>query len=95
MDIHIIKETELPLLARKKVTIKAGFTESKTPTKGEMLKAVAEKLKVAPELIRLEKIDQSYGSATATVDVYVYKDAESFKKFAPKVKKAKKAKEAK
>ncbi len=92
MDLKKTKEKEAPLLGRKEVTFKASFTEAKTPTHADTLKAVADNLKVSAELVQINKIAQDFGSATATIEAYIYKDAATLNRFKPKIKTPKEAK---
>lgn len=97
MDLKKLRETDSPLVGRKSITFRAGFTGESTPSGDEMKKAAAENLKVKQELVEVDKIMQDFGSASATVEIYVYKDTESMRKFgaAPAQKKEKAPKEEK
>ncbi len=91
MDLKKLKESDSPLVGRKTIILKSDYTGESTPSGEKMQKAVAEYLNVKPELMEIESIRQDYGSASATVEIYVYKDIESLKKFSTRFEKPKKA----
>lgn len=81
MDLKKLKELDSPLVGRKVIFFRAGYTGEKTPSGDDVKKAVSEQLKVSPELVDIERIMQEFGCAMATVEVHVYKDAKSMEKF--------------
>lgn len=81
MDLKKLKERDSPLVGRKSVTLKAGFTGESTPSGDEVRKAVAKNLGVNAKLVEVDRIMQDFGSASATVEVYVYKDETAMKRF--------------
>lgn len=89
MDFKKIKESDSPLVGRKTIILRAEYTGESTPSGEAMQKSAADYLKVDSGLIEIESIRQDYGSASATVEVYIYKDAESLKKFSTKFEKPK------
>lgn len=94
MDIKLINEKEEPLLSRKISTFTVEFP-NKTPSKEEVKKNIVSLLKVNEDVIALKKVGQEFGERKATVTAYVYKDAESLKKFGEVNKKIKKGEQKK
>lgn len=91
MDFKKLKESDSPLVGRRTIILKSEYTGESTPSGEKMQKAAAEYLKVNPELMEIETIRQDYGVASATVEIYVYKNIESLKKFSTRFEKPKKA----
>ena len=76
LDIH--KEMEAPLLARKRVTLIAEF-EGATPSRKDLLKEVAKKLKSDEKLTVIRHIYSKFGRQKAKVIVNVYENADAMK----------------
>lgn len=75
MEIKIIKETENKLLARREIVANVLF-EKATPTRKDIQKELAKKIKSAEELSIIKQIKTNFGEASAVVTAYVYSDKE-------------------
>jgi len=91
MNLKIVNEKEEKLLDRKNIMLNIDF-EAKTPSREEIKKELVEKLKAAPELLKIKRISQEFGSRNAKVLVYLYNTKESLNKIEIKNKKKKVAK---
>ncbi|MFW5852660.1 MAG: 30S ribosomal protein S24e [Nanoarchaeota archaeon] len=78
MNIEILKEQEAPLLSRKRVTF-GLVSDKETPSRKNLLKAVAEKTKAKPELIIIKHVYNKYGSKDVKVIAHIYKNKEDMK----------------
>jgi len=92
MDLKKIKESFSPLVGRTEAIFKVSFTGDRTPSHDEVQKAVADHVKADPALVEVDSIKQDFGSASATVEIFIYKDAKAMQTFmvkpaAPKEKK--------
>jgi len=92
MELKILKEIEMPLLARKRVNLEVDF-EGPTPTEKDIIKNLASKLKTKEELIHLRHIYTKYGASRAKVIAHLYKTIDDLKNI-EEIKKKKKQKEA-
>jgi small subunit ribosomal protein S24e len=95
--MNILKEKPLPLLKRKRVTAEIEHFKKPTPSKKEVVKTLADKLKVKEETISLLHAYSHYGVEKTKViaNVYESKEAlEAVEKINKKVKKDKKKGEA-
>ena len=94
MEMKKIKESYSPLVGRTEAIFKISFTGDRTPSHEEVQKAVAEQMKADIALVDVDNIKQDFGSATATAEVFVYKDAKAMQTFWVKPKAPKEKKEA-
>jgi small subunit ribosomal protein S24e len=76
MELEIIKEKETPLLSRKRVTVTCTY-EGKTPSRVDLRKKIAEKLKVQEDLLVIRHIYTRFGQTWAKAITHVYSDAET------------------
>ncbi|PLW79653.1 hypothetical protein C0585_06690 [Candidatus Woesearchaeota archaeon] len=81
MELNILKEKEIPLLERKRVTATIASQEGKTPSRVDVIKAVAKKLKTKEENIVVRHIYSKFGSGIAKAIMHVYNDAKTKVKF--------------
>lgn len=78
--LEIAEQKENPLFPRKEVlAVASGF--SSTPSRAEVVKALAEKLGSDEEKIVLRRIEHEFGAREARVFAFVYPDAATLKKF--------------
>jgi small subunit ribosomal protein S24e len=77
MDVKDIKSNKI-LLPRKEVTVFVAF-EGATPSRKQLKKSVADKVKAKEELIIIRHIYTKYGSKEAEVIAYVYDDENAVK----------------
>lgn len=95
MELDKISERDMPLFGRKDLLLKASFPGSATPKKEMLIKDIAKLAKASEELVVVDKVEQKFGGE-AMVSAFVYRDADSMKKFRKrKGKKEKKKKKAK
>lgn len=74
MDIKIIKEKAMPLLARKRVTLIAKFTSKSTPAMKNLIPEVAKLTKSDPKLVAIRHVYQKYGKTEAKIIAHVYEN---------------------
>ena len=74
MEMEIRKERENKLLKRKEIEVYLDHTGKPTPTRLEILKELAKKLKVKEDLIIVDKIFSETGKACSRVKVLVYQN---------------------
>jgi ribosomal protein S24E len=82
MQLEINEQRENQLLSRTEVSGKLSFEQS-TPSKEEVKKSIASKLKAKEQLIVIKNIGTKFGARTASLSAYVYKDEDSFKRIEP------------
>jgi len=88
MKLEIIKEKEDKLLNRKELFLNIKFEKS-TPSKESIKKQLCENLKLDPELLKLDEINQGFGERKAVVLAYLYKSKDQMNKIEKKNKKLK------
>lgn len=79
MKLDVIKERETPLLSRTRVTLGLEY-EGATPSRLQLRKEVAGKLKVEEGLVVLKHIYTRFGQHKAKLIAHVYKNAEDLKR---------------
>lgn len=85
MKLEINEEYDNKFLGRKEVRFVVEL-DGPTPSRKDMLKEIAAKLMVNPNLLVINRITSSYGGKHAFVEAYVYKDEETLKRYTPKYK---------
>ena len=90
MNIVISKQTESPLLSRKRITADVSF-KGQTPSRAELKKQLADKLKTQKDLVEIRHIYGRFGQETAKLIAHVYENEKVMKALVHK----KKEKEAK
>jgi len=84
-----LKEEDIPLLNRKRVTYLLEHTEKSTPKKEDVKKEIAKDLKVSEDLISVRHIYPHFGVEKAKIIAHVYKSKEDLERF-EKINKRKK-----
>ena len=79
MNITIEKQHDNSLLKRQEVSAKVLFQGTTTPSRKEVQKAIAQKLKAQPELVVVQQILTKFGDASASITAHVYADEDSLK----------------
>jgi ribosomal protein S24E len=79
MEFEIIKEKDMPLLARKRITLNATFQSQATPSAATVRTELAKKMKVKENLVAIRHIYQHFGGGNAKVIAHVYKNLEDLK----------------
>lgn len=90
MELEITKKTEFPMVGRTQVECGVKF-DAATPKLDDLRNAIGQKLKVEAGLVVINHVYSGYGSRTATVHAYAYKDAMSKGMFTVIAKKKRKA----
>lgn len=85
MNLTIQKEKETPMLSRKRVTGEVTF-KGVIPSKDNLKKELASKLKVKEELIEIRHVYNKYGEERAKVIANVYDNDKVMKILGKKVK---------
>ena len=93
--MKILKQEENSLLNRFSLECEVEHSGKKTPTREEVLKQIAESLKVSPELIKIKAIFTRYGGNLSNLISNVYNNIEGFKAIEEFRKKKKEKKEKK
>ncbi|MEK6974081.1 MAG: hypothetical protein AABW41_02495 [Nanoarchaeota archaeon] len=93
--MKIVKETDFPLLQRKRYTVEINHDKKATPKNEELKKEISSFLKVSEDLISIRHIYTNYGETVSKIITNVYKTVEDLKKIEVKNKKPKKKKEKK
>jgi len=93
--MNILKEKPLPLLKRKRVTAEIEHFKKATPSKREILKTLAEKLKVSEDKILLLHAYPHFGREKTKIIANVYESKEALEAVEKINKKKKKGEEAK
>jgi len=79
MKLDIIKETEIPLFKRKRVSCMVDFAGA-TPSNEKLRESLATKMKVNKNQVAVRHIYQRFGLPRAKIIAHVYKDFETLKK---------------
>ncbi|RMF05041.1 hypothetical protein D6764_05715 [Candidatus Woesearchaeota archaeon] len=82
MKVKIEENVEVPLLSRKNIRAKIEF-EGPTPSRREVIEALASELGAKQELLVLHKIDTQFGSPEAVVFARLYDSEDAVKEFEP------------
>jgi ribosomal protein S24E len=86
MNIENLTQEKNELLARTCVRADVSFTGA-TPSRVDVTKQLASKLKADEALVRVETIHTAYGHSSSKVMAYVYDTPEAKKRWEPKPKK--------
>lgn len=73
MDINIIEDKENKLLSRREIVGKINF-EGKTPSRKDLQKEFAKKLKSDEKLTIINSVKTNFGDVSAKVTATVYSD---------------------
>lgn len=88
MELKIANKKENPLLSRIEVSGEIVFSGA-TPSNADLQKAIADKLKVDPSVVKVKNINTSFGETKASFEVNVYQSKELLDNFEPIGKKVK------
>jgi len=80
-DLKILNERENQLLNRKELIIECNYPKKSTPKTDELKNKLSEFLKINSSLISIKKINQIFGNPHCNIEVHLYKDENSFKKY--------------
>lgn len=82
MEVQISKQGKMPLLSRERVT---GFVhfEDKTPSRMDIKKALAHKIKAKEDMVVVRHIYQRFGEHKAKVIAHIYEDEKLMQQLEP------------
>ena len=90
-----VKEIEMPLLTRKRISFELENQGQATPSRNTIKEEIAKKYKTKPELVSIKHIYTRFGLQKAKIIAHIYKDEKTLKYLeTPKGKKEKKKKKA-
>ncbi|MEK6940350.1 MAG: hypothetical protein AABW49_00420 [Nanoarchaeota archaeon] len=95
MSIKIIKERDLPLLSRKRITFVLDHPGMSTPKIEAISQEVATELKSTIDCIKIQHVYPQFGLQQSKIIAHVYSSAEALNKIETKHKKNGKQKEKK
>ena len=72
VDMHIIEEKRNDLLGRLEIRAIVAKKEGTTPTRVEMMKTIAEKMKAKEDHIEIDGIYQKYGKQEAELKAKIW-----------------------
>ncbi len=78
--MEVIKEKDMKLLSRKRVTLMVENTGA-TPSRQDLTKEIAKKFKVKEDMIAIKHIYQQFGKNKTKVFVHIYDDKEKMELF--------------
>lgn len=73
MEIEIKKEKETPLLSRKRITA-TTYVEGPTPSRSNIMVALAKAAKAKPELVCVKHIYTHFGTNEVKIIAHIYDD---------------------
>jgi ribosomal protein S24E len=73
MELHTIKEKDMKLLSRKRVTLDVESSGA-TPPRVELIRAIAHKFNIKEDLVVIRHIYPQFGKTNAKVIVHLYDD---------------------
>ncbi|MEM3374521.1 MAG: hypothetical protein QXE31_04845 [Candidatus Woesearchaeota archaeon] len=79
MELHLLKEKEMKLLSRKRVSLEVD--SKATPSRLELIKEISKKLNHPEDLIVIKHIYPQFGKNKAKVIAHLYQDKEKMKIF--------------
>jgi ribosomal protein S24E len=80
MKIEIIAQKKNPLMAREEVRARINY-DAATPSREDIVKKLAEKLRAVEELVILDRIKTATGKPEAIADALIYKKREDIPKY--------------
>jgi len=83
MNIQVLSDEKKPLFKRREITAKLGY-EDKTPSRLEIRKELAKKLRVKEELVVVKRIKPAYGTPLAGLEINIYDDEKALKELEDK-----------
>lgn len=76
MDITIDKEEQQPDLFRTRYTGTVSYAEKVTPSRQDVIRAFAQKVKAKPELVVIRKIQPDFGHPSSPLLAFIYESRE-------------------
>lgn len=92
--MKILQENDSPLLDRKSLVLEMEYSKGPTLSRTEIRKKIAEKFKVAQNLVAIQEIKTKFGGKFLKITCNIYKDEKLLKYLEVKKKKEQAAKPA-
>ncbi len=73
MELHLIKEKDMKLLSRKRITLEVE-TEGATPSRLDLLKGIAKKFNSSEDLVIIKHIYPQFGKKKTKIIAHIYDD---------------------
>jgi ribosomal protein S24E len=80
MDFKLLKERDMKLLSRKRLTLMIENREA-TPSRKDLIKAIAEKYKTKEDLVIIKHIYPQFGQNKTKLIVHLYQDKDKMNMF--------------
>ena len=81
VKLKMLSQEENKLLERKEIVLEVMHDDNATPPRAELMKEIAQNLKVDPNLMFITKIKPIYGKSCSQVVVRVYKNRADLERF--------------
>ena len=81
VKLKMLNQEENKLLERKEIVLEVMHDDNATPPRAELMKEIAQNLKVDPNLMFITKIKTIYGKSCSQVVVRVYKNRADLERF--------------
>ena len=81
VKLKMLNQEENKLLERKEIVLEVMHDDNATPPRAELVKEIAQNLKVDPNLMFITKIKPIYGKSCSQVVVRVYKNRADLERF--------------
>ena len=81
VELKMLSQEENKLLERKEIVFEVMHDSNATPSRAELMKEIAQNLKVDPNLMFITKIKPIYGKSCSQVVVRVYKNRAALERF--------------
>jgi len=81
VKLKMLSQEENKLLERKEIVLEVMHDDNATPPRAELVKEIAQNLKVDPNLMFITKIKPIYGKSCSQVVVRVYKNRADLERF--------------
>lgn len=79
MEMKNLKETDMPLLARKRINFELENVNSTTPNKNTLKEVIAKKYDTKPELVSIKHVYTKFGLQKVKVIANIYQDEKTLK----------------
>lgn len=78
-----LKETEMPLLARKRIKFELEHPNACTPSRATIKEEIAKKYSTQPQLVAIRHVYSRFGLQKARVIAHIYQDENTLKLLEP------------
>jgi len=83
MKLENLKETDMPLLARRRIKFELEHQSNPTPAKEFLKGEIAKKYETKPELVAIRHVFTKFGSQTSKIIANIYQDEKTLKFLEP------------